>query len=161
MSFTRILIGSAKKLKRSFRRSLVFVRQIGCSCVSFLITYLANKKNNIQSYQQKHQERWLLISKITLKILEQRHLTTSSLPEVTVQNHVLDSFSQNIYQTPIKSLLSALLSCSTARSFNNSRTVCHFMRNKKSLPKYLIHENSKYQHFLFLKIKQPQKWTNF
>ena len=38
--------------------------------------------------------------------------------------------------------------------------ICHFMRNKKSLPKYLIHENSKYQHFLFLK-KQPPKLTNF
>ena len=31
--------------------------------------------------------------KITLKTSERRHLTTSYLPEVTVQNHVLDSFS--------------------------------------------------------------------
>ena len=37
---------------------------------------------------------------------------------------------------------------------------CHFTRNEKSLPKYLIHENSRCQHILFLK-KQPQKWSIF
>ena len=65
----------------------------------------------------------LLISKITLKTSERRHLTTSYLPEVTVQNHILNSFSQNIYQFAIKVLLSVLLSSLTARNFNKSRPI--------------------------------------
>ena len=105
-------------------------------------------------------KRCLLISKITLKTSERRHLTTSYLPEVTVQNHVLGSFSQNIYQFAIKSLVSVQLSSSTVRNFNQQTHICHFMRNEKSLSTYLIHENSKCQHFLFLK-RQPQKRTNF
>ena len=65
-------------------------------------------------------KRCLLISKITLKTSERRHLTTSYLWEVTVQNHVLDSFS---YQFEIKRLLSVMLSSSTVRNFNNSRPI--------------------------------------
>ena len=42
-------------------------------------------------------KRCLLISKITLKTSERRHLTTSYL------NYVLDSFSKNIYEFEIKS----------------------------------------------------------
>ena len=34
------------------------------------------------------------------------------------------------------------------------------MKNEESLPKYLIYEKSKGQHFLFPK-KTAQKWTNF
>ena len=106
-------------------------------------------------------KRCLLVSKITLKTSEQRHLTTSYLPEVTVQNHVLDSFSQNIYQFAIKRLLSVLLSSSTAGNFNNIRVIyVIFLRNEKSLPKYLIHEKFKMSAF-FISEKQPQKWTNF
>ena len=82
-------------------------------------------------------KRCLLISKITLKKSERRHLTTSYLPEVPVQKHVLDSFSR-IYTN--------LKSSPTARNFNNSRTI-YVTRNQKSLPKYLIHQNSEYQHF--------------
>ena len=37
-------------------------------------------------------KRCLLISKITLKTSKQRHLTTSYLPKVTVQNHVWTVF---------------------------------------------------------------------
>ena len=106
-------------------------------------------------------KRCLLISKMTLKTSGRRHLTTSYLPEVTVQNHVLDSFSQNIYQFAIKSLLSVLLSSSTARNFNNSRPIYVILRNKKSLLKYLIHENSECQYFLLFLKKGPQKWTIF
>ena len=38
--------------------------------------------------------------------------------------------------------------------------MCHFMRNEKSLPKYLIHENSKYQYF-YISEKAAQKVDNF
>ena len=106
-------------------------------------------------------KRCLLISKMTLKTSGRRHLTTSYLPEVTVQSHVLDIFPQNIYQFAIKRLLSVLLSSSTARNFNNSRPIYVILRNKKSLLKYLIHENSECQHFLLFLKKGPQKWTNF
>ena len=64
-----------------------------------------------------------LISKTTLKTSERRLLTTSYLSEITVQNHISDSFSKNIYQFAIKSLLSVLLSSSTARNFNNSKPI--------------------------------------
>ena len=106
-------------------------------------------------------KRCLLISKITLKTSERRHLTTSYLPEVTVQNHVLDSFSQNIYQFAIKSLVSVLLSSLTARNFNQQTHICHFMRNEKSLPTYLIHENSKCQHFFIYENKTAPKTGRF
>ena len=105
-------------------------------------------------------KRCLLISKITLKTSGRRQLTTSCFPGVTAQNHVLDSFSQNIYQFEIKSLLSVLLSSSKARNLNNSRP---YMRNKKSLPKYLIHENSKCHHFFISEKTAPKtdKFFNF
>ena len=103
-------------------------------------------------------KRCLLISKITLKTSERRHLTTSYLPEVTVQNHILDSLQ---CQFAIKSLLSVLLSSSTARNFNNSRPMYailwEMINNYRTI---WFMKNSKCQHFLFLK-KQPQKWTNF
>ena len=108
-------------------------------------------------------KRYLLISKITLKTSERRHLTTSYLPEVTVQNHVLGSFSQNIYQFAIKSLVSVQLSSSTVRNFNQQTHICHFMRNEKSLLAYLIHENSKCQYFFISEKTAPNrdKFFNF
>ena len=48
-------------------------------------------------------KRCLLISKITLKTWERRHLTTSYLPEVTVQNHALDTFPGSGIYTNLKS----------------------------------------------------------
>ena len=105
--------------------------------------------------------RCLLISKLTLKTSERSHLTDSYLREVTVQNHILDGLSYNIYQFAIKSLLSVLLSSLTARNFNNSRPIyvilCEMRNHYKNI---WFMKNSKFQHFLFLK-KQPQKWTNF
>ena len=68
-------------------------------------------------------KRCLLISKITLKTTKRRYLTTSYLPEVTVQNHVSGIFFYNIYQLAIKSLLSVQLSSWTARNINNSRPI--------------------------------------
>ena len=88
-------------------------------------------------------KRCLLISKVKLKTPERRHLTTSYLLEVTVQNHVLNSFSQYIYQFAIKNLLSVLLSSSTACNFKNSR------------PKYVIlwEMRNHYQNIWFMRIQ--------
>ena len=85
-----------------------------------------SQKTMFKISNRNTRKRCLLISKITLKTSERRHLTTSYLREVTVQNHVLDSFSQNIYQFEIKSLLSVLLSNSTARNLNNSRPMSFY-----------------------------------
>ena len=89
------------------------------------------------------------------KTSERGHLTTSYLPEVTVQNHVLDSFSQNIYQFAIKSY---------GPYFQQQQThICYFMRNKKLLPKYLIHEKFKMSAFLISEKAAPKmdKFFNF
>ena len=107
-------------------------------------------------------KRCLLISKITLKTSERRHLTTSYLLEVTVQNHVLDSSAYNIYQSASKSLLSVLLSSSMARNFNNSRptyVILWEMRNN-----YLIFDSWKIQNVSIIyfwkgSTKNGQKWT--
>ena len=39
--------------------------------------------------------------------------------------------------------------------------ICHFMRNKKSLPKYLIHENSKCQYFFISEKNSPKNGQSF
>ena len=95
---------------------------IGCNYVTLITTYLAKKKM-FKVSKRNTRKRCLLISKITLKALERPHLTAKYLLEVTVQNHVLNSFSKNIYQFAIKSLLSVLLSSSTACNFKNSRAI--------------------------------------
>ena len=139
MSFTRVLIGSAEKPKRSFRWSLVSVRQQD-AVMKLCSQSFQLKKTMFRVGNRIASKGCLLISKITLKTSERRRLTTSYFPEVTVQSHIWDSFFQIIYQSAIKSLLSVLLSSSKTRNFNNSIPICHFMGNEKSLPKYLIHE---------------------
>ena len=119
------------------------------------------RKTMFKVNNRNTRKRCLLISKTTLKTSEWRHLTTSYLPKVTVQNHVLNSFSQNIYQFSIKSLLSVLLSNSTARNFNNSRPIyVIFWEIRNHYRNIWFMKNSKCQHLLFLK-KQPQKSINF
>ena len=164
MSFTRVLIVFAEKPKTSFRWTVEsrFCKIIGCSYVTLFAMYLARKKNAMFWVSNRNtRRRCQLISKITLKTSERSHLTASYLPEVTVQNHILDSLSYNIYQFAIKSLLSVLLSSLTVRNFNNSRPIyvilCEMRNHYKNI---WFMKNSKFQHFLFLK-KQPQKWTNF
>ena len=105
-------------------------------------------------------KRCLLISKITLKTSERRHLTTSYLPEVTVQNHILDSLQ---CQFAIKSLFPVLLSSSTARNFNNSRPIYVIlweMRNHYQKAWFMKIQNVFFSFVLFLK-KQPEKRTKF
>ena len=94
-------------------------------------------------------KRCLLISKITLKTSERCRLTTSYLPEVTVQNHILDSLQ---CQFAIKSLFPVLLSSSTARNFNNSRPIYVILWEMRNHYRNIwFMKNSKCQHFLFLK----------
>ena len=122
-----------------------------------LTTYLAKKAMFKVSYRNTR-KRYLLISKITLKTSERRHLTTSYLPEVTVQNHILDSLQ---CQFAIKSLFPVLLSSSTARNFNNSRPIYVIlweMRNHYRNIWFMKIQNVSI--FLFLK-KQPQKTDKF
>ena len=80
------------KTQEKFQVGSRFCKTIGCSYVTLLTKYLA-KKTMFKVSNRNTRKRCLLISKITLKTSERRHLTTSYLPEVTVQNHVLDSFS--------------------------------------------------------------------
>ena len=103
-------------------------------------------------------KRCLLISKITLKTSEWCHLTTCHLPEVAVQNRILDSLQ---CQFAIESLLSVLFSSSTPCNFSNSRSIYVILweiRNNYRTIWFM--RNSKCQHFLFLKT-ELQKRTNF
>ena len=121
----------------------------------------SQNKSMFKVRNKNTRRRCLLISKITLKRSERRHLIISYLPEVTVQNYVLDNFSWNVYQFAIKSLLPVLLSSSTAHKFNNSRPIyVIFWELRNHYRIVSIMKNSKCLHFLFL-IKQPEKWTNF
>ena len=145
------------KTQEKFQVESRFCKTIGCSYVTLLTTYLA-KKTMFKVSNRNTRKRCLLISKITLKTSERRHLTTSYLPEVTVQNHILDSLQ---CQFAIKSLLSVLLSRSTARNLNNSRPILDILWNiRNNYPTIWFMKNSKCQRYLFL-IKQPQKWKNF
>ena len=117
-----------------------------------------SQKTMFKVSNKSTRKRCLLISKMTLKGPERRHLTTGYLPEVTVQNHVLHSFSENIYQFAIKSLLSVPVSSSTAFNFNNSRpwyVILWKMRNH--FRNIWFMKNSEGQHFLYLKKKTASK----
>ena len=92
MTFTRVLIDSAEKLKKRFQEEPRFCKTIGCSYVTLLTMYLA-KKTMLKVSNRNTRKRCLLILKIALKTSEWRHLITSYLLEVTVQNHILDIFS--------------------------------------------------------------------
>ena len=106
------------KGQEKFQVDSRFCKTLGCNYVTLLTKYLAKKKTMFKISNRNTRKRCLLISKITLKTSEWRHLTTSFLLEVTVQNPILDSL-----QCPfaIKSLPSVLLSSSTAHNFNNCR----------------------------------------
>ena len=139
------------KAQEKFQVESRFCKTIGCSYVTLLTKYLA-KKTMFKVSNRNTRKRCLLITKLTLKISDWRHQTISYLLEVTAQNHFLDSFSQNIYQFAIKSLLSVLLSSSTARNFNNSRPIYVILWEMRNHYRNIwFMKNSKCQHFLFLK----------
>ena len=138
------------KAQEKFQVESRFCKTIGCSYVTLFTTYLA-KKTMFKVSNRNTRKRCLLISKLTLKTSERRHLTTSYLPEVTVQNHILDSLQ---CQFPIKSLLSS----STAHNFNNSRPIFY----EKSEIITELFDSWKIQNVtIFFLNKQPQKRTNF
>ena len=123
-----------------------------------------SQKTMFKVSNRNPRKRCLLISKITL---ERRHLTTSYLPEVTVQNHVLDH-GNIIYVllyfhawTVFPRIYTNLQSGQTICNFSNSRPIyvtLWEMRNHYRNTWFM--KISKCRHFLFLK-KQPQKWTKF
>ena len=124
---------------------------------NFAHNLLSQKETMFKVSNRNTRKRCLLISKLTLKASERRHLTTSYLPEVTVQNHILDSLQ---CQFAIKSLPSVLLSSSTARDFNNSRSIYVILwEMRNNYQTIWLMKNSKCHHFIFLN-KQPQKGTN-
>ena len=97
----------------------------------------------------------LMISKITLKASERRHPTTTYLAKVTVQNHVWTVFLRIYTNLQSKVLLSSL----TARNFNNRNLFMSFY--EKSLPKYLVNENSKFEQFFISEKTAPKTDTFF
>ena len=138
------------KTQEKFQVVCRFWKTISCSYVSLPTTYLAKKTMPKVSHRNTR-KRSLLISKITLKISDRRHLTTSYLLETTVQN-----LSWKLVLRIYTNLQSSL----TARNFNNSRpiyVVLWEMRNHYR--NNWLMKNLKCQNFLFL--KQRQKWTNF
>ena len=90
------------KAQEKFQMESRFCKRIDCSYVTLLTTYPA-KKTMFKVSNRNTRKRCLLISKITLKTSEWGHLTNSCFPEVAIQNHILDSFTKNIYQFAIKS----------------------------------------------------------
>ena len=100
-------------------------------------------------------KRCLLISKIILKTSERCHLTTSYLPEVTVENHTLDSLQ---CQFAIKSLPSVLLSSLMARNFNNSRPT---YEKSEIITELLIHEKFKMPAFFISEKTTPKNGQIF
>ena len=109
------------KAQEKFQVESRFCKTIGCSYVTLLTTYLA-KKTMFKVSNRNTRKRCLLISKITLKTSERRHLTTSYLPEVTVQNISWTVFPR-IYTNLQSKVLPVLLSSSKVRNFNNSRPI--------------------------------------
>ena len=112
-------------------------------------------------------KRCLLISKTTLKTSERRLLTASYFSDITVQNHISDSFSKNIYQFAIKSLLSVLLSSSTVRNFNNSKPIYVIIPYMSFYEKWKviteIFDSSKIQNvsIFYFRKNSPQNWQIF
>ena len=132
-----------RKAQEKFQVESRFCKAIGYSYETLLATFLAKKKM-FKVSNRNTRKRCLLISKITLKTSERRHLTTSYLPEVTIQYHVLEVFPR-IYTN--------LQSSSTARDFNNSGPVYVILWENHYRNIWFM-KNSKYQRFFFLK-KQP------
>ena len=144
MSFTSVLIGSGEKPKRSFRWSLVSVRLVFSvsrfSYVTLLTTYLATKT----MFKVSNRNTRKRCQKITLKTSERRDLTTRIC--TNLQSEVCFQFCFQVWRPVISTILNPFMSF-----------------YQKSLPKYLIHENSKCQHFFISEKTAPKtdKFFNF
>ena len=134
MSFTRILIGSAEKPKRSFKWSLSSVRQQVANCVTLLTTYLAKNQCSKQ-----HQQKMSIDFKNNIK-----NITTTS-PDYQLfsgQSKVCFQFCFQVRRPVFSAIVNPFMSF-----------------YEKSLLKYFL-KIQNVNVFLFLK-KQPQKRTNF
>ena len=80
------------KIQEKFQVESRFFKTIGCSYVTLYTHNVLSQKTMFKVSNISTRRRCLLISKITLKTSERRHLTTSYLPEITVQNHIWTVF---------------------------------------------------------------------
>ena len=105
-----------------------------------------------------------LISKIILKTSERRHLTTSYLPEVTVQNHILGTVFPRIY-TNLQSKVCFQFCFQVRRPVISiiADPYTSFYEKWEWLQKYLIHEKFKMSAFFISENTAPKmdKFLNF
>ena len=137
------------KSQEKFQVESRFCKAIGCSYVTLYTTYLV-KKTMFRVSNRSTRKRCLLISRITLKTSERRHVTISYLPEVTVQNHIWTVFPRMYTNFQSKVCFQFC--------FQVRRTVISIIVNS-FMSLYEIHENSKC--FFISEKKQSQKQTNF
>ena len=105
------------KAQEKFQVESRFCKTIGCSYVTLLTTYLA-KKTMFKVSNRNTRKRCLLISKIkNIKNIRTTSPDYWLFAKGNCPEPSLGQFSWNIYQFPIKSLLSVLLSSSMACNF--------------------------------------------
>ena len=123
---------------------------------NFAHNALSQKKTMFKVSNRNTRKRCLLISKITVKTSERYRLTTSCLPEYCPGPY--------LGQFAIAKSKVCFKFCFQVRRPVISTIVNPFMSfYEKSLPKYLIHENSKCQHFFISEKTAPKtdKFFNF
>ena len=126
-----------KSPRVKFQVESCFCKKISCSYVALLTTYLAKKA----IFKVSNRNTRKRCQKITLKVSEQRHLTTSYLPEVTVQNHVWAVFPR-IY-TNLQSEVCFQFCFQDRRPVISTIANPFMLFYEKSLPEIFVHENSK------------------
>ena len=126
------------------------------SC-NFAHNGLSEKKTMFKVSNRNPRKRCLWISKITPKTSEQRHLTTCRrLLSRTMSWTVFPRIYTNLQ------LKVCFQFCFQVRRPVISTIVNPFMSfYEKLLPKYLIHENSKYQHFFISEKTAPTFYLIF
>ena len=150
------------KSQEKFQVESRFCKAIGCSYVTLYTTYLV-KKTMFRVSNRNTRKRCLLISRITLKTSERRHLTISYLPEVTVQNHIWTVFPR-IY-TNLQSKVCFQFCFQVRRPVISimADPYTSFYEKWEWLQKYLIHEKFKMSAFFISENTAPKmdKFLNF
>ena len=139
-----------------------FCKTMGSSYVNLLTTYLVKRqKKTMFKVSNRNTRKGWLISKIILKTSERRHLTTSYLPEVTVQNHILGTVFPRIY-TNLQSKVCFQFCFKVLQPVISTIAdpYMSFYEKLKIITEIWFMKYSKCQDLLFLK-KQPKKWINF
>ena len=146
------------KAQEKFQVESRFCKTIGCSYVTLLTTYLA-KKTMFKVSNRNTRKRCLLISKITLKHqdnvtwllaiwgrLLSRTMSWTVFPRIytNLQLKVCFQFCFQVRRPVISTIVNPFMSF-----------------YEKLLPKYLIHENSKYQHFFISEKTAPTFYLIF